>query len=324
MKLRRNAFTLIELLVVIAIIAVLIALLLPAVQSAREAARRMQCVNNLKQIGLALHNYIGSIGALPPDRYTFNGNYSYSALSQLLPYLEQSQLFAALNFNLVRTHPANSTAQAVGVTSFVCPSDGWTNYPVGQSGTNYKSNEGANIIHLYGAADTSGVNASLPPPDGPFFANTSYRLQDITDGTSNTAAFSEMMVGDQSNSIATQNRDIFSPGTSPPTPTQAIADCQRIPWMTLSYQSWSFSGTPWTWGHAATSTYKSVSTPNKRSCMYGANARFLTTAGSLHPGGVNVLFCDGSVRFVKDSVNPMTWQAVGSRNLGEVISADSY
>jgi prepilin-type N-terminal cleavage/methylation domain-containing protein/prepilin-type processing-associated H-X9-DG protein len=320
---RRPAFTLIELLVVIAIIGVLIALLLPAVQSAREAARRMQCTNNLKQIGLALHNYHDTRGAFPPNRYTFNGNYSFSALSQLLPHMEQNQLYSALNFSLMRTDPGNATGRAVGVNSFLCPSDGGQNLPPGMAATNYKANEGANIMHLYGAADPTGSNASLPPPDGPFFANVSYRLADILDGTSNTCAFSEMLIGDQSDTIATENRDIFRPGTFPATLDAAVADCKTVVWTNVALQGWSTSGTPWTDGSGATSMYKHVATPNNRSCMYPPS-RLMLTARSLHPGGVNVLFCDGSVRFVKDSVSPVPWRAIGSRNRGEVVSGDAF
>jgi prepilin-type N-terminal cleavage/methylation domain-containing protein/prepilin-type processing-associated H-X9-DG protein len=321
---QRHAFTLIELLVVIAIIGVLIALLLPAVQSAREAARRAQCVNNLKQLGLALHNYHDVIGAFPPNRNTFNGNYSWSGISMLLPYMEQNQVFLALNFDLMRADPGNATGIGVVFNTFLCPSDSAELIVPGQPPTSYKANEGANIVHLYGAADPLGRNLDQPPPDGPFFANTSYRIADIRDGTSNTAAFSEMLIGDQSNAIVSEDRDIFEFGNSPANPDEAVQSCQTSDFKNLAYQGWSTSGTPWSLGSAPICTYKMVNTPNQRSCKFSANARFLTTAASLHPGGVNVLFCDGSVKFIKDSVNSRTWRALGSRRGGEVISADQY
>ena len=314
MRQHRSAFTLIELLVVIAIIAVLIALLLPAVQAAREAARRIQCTNNLKQLGLALHNYHDRVGSFPVNRITLGtnaGSYSYSAVSQLLPDIEQSQAFAALNFNLARTDPGNVTGTAVQISAFLCPSDAWQSFavPAGEYPTNYRANEGANMLYIQGADDPKGYNASLPPPDGPFYTNVCYKIASITDGTSNTAAFSEMTVGDQSNLIATVKRDIFNPGTSPATLDIAIANCQAIDWTNLQYQGWSYSGTPWSWGTAPCSVYKQVATPNMRSCMYGADARFITTVGSYHPGGVNLGMCDGSVRFIKDSISTQTWRS---------------
>ena len=181
----------------------------------------------------------------------------------------------------------------------------------GNTRRTYRANEGANFLYIQGADDPNGYNANQPPPDGPFYTNVSYTLASITDGTSNTAAFSEMTIGDQSNAIATLKRDIFSPGTAPPTLDQSVIDCQSIDWTNLSYQGWSDSGTPWLWGTAPCSVYKHVATPNMRSCMYGKNARFITTAGSYHPGGVNLLMCDGSVRFIKDSINVQTWRAPG-------------
>ncbi|WZO96342.1 DUF1559 domain-containing protein [Isosphaeraceae bacterium EP7] len=320
----RRAFTLIELLVVISIIAVLIALLLPAVQSAREAGRRIQCVNNLKQIGLALHNYHDTVGAFPTNRSTYNTAFSYSALAQMLSFMEQSQLFAALNFNVRRDDASNLTAQGTVIKAFLCPSDSWSAYPVKTAGTNYRANEGRNILHLYGAADPTGSNANQPPPDGPFFANTSFRLADIGDGTSNTLAFGEMTIGDMSNAIATTNRDIFSPGTSPANLDEAIADCRAIDPKILTFQYWSTSGAPWHFGSGAYSVLKTVATPNTRSCAYPANNRMLETAISFHPGGINGSFCDGSVKFIKDTISVQVWRSLGSRNLGEIISSDSY
>jgi len=142
MQRSRSAFTLIELLVVIAIIAVLIALLLPAVQSAPEAARRAQCVNNLKQIGLAMHNYESSLGCFPMSMgldspgFGYPEPQSYSGLSMLLPYMEQSVVFNTINYNIVRLDPGNNTAMATAVSSFLCPSDPQKALPVGQAGEN--------------------------------------------------------------------------------------------------------------------------------------------------------------------------------------------
>jgi prepilin-type N-terminal cleavage/methylation domain-containing protein len=162
----RRAFTLIELLVVIAIIAVLISLLLPAVQSAREAARRAQCVNNLKQIGLALHNYAGALNVFPMSMnldapgFGYPEPVSYSGLSMLLPFMEQVQVFNSINYNLLRGDPGNNTAMATSVSSFLCPSDPQNNLPPGQAGENYRPNSGNGIQYVSGASDPWGFNTS--------------------------------------------------------------------------------------------------------------------------------------------------------------------
>ena len=174
MNKQRSGFTLIELLVVIAIIAVLIALLLPAVQAAREAARRTQCVNNLKQLGLALHNYNGSYGSFPIDRSVFVAStpgptpYAYSAFAMLLPYIEQTPLYSSINFNLPSgtTYQAgNTTALATVVAGFLCPSDP-QQVPAGEAGSDYRFSEGTTIAYEWGATDPTGYNASLPAPTG--------------------------------------------------------------------------------------------------------------------------------------------------------------
>src|SRR4051794_5871597 len=162
---RRTAFTLIELLVVIAIIAVLIALLLPAVQAAREAARRAQCVNNLKQIGLALHNYHGVNNSFPLGR-TIPQAGSFSPQSRVLEYIEQGVIYNTLNFSLGWSDVSNATGVATTVNSFLCPSDSKNAVPPPLGATNYRPNEGTSLAMWYGATDTTNVNTSLPNPNG--------------------------------------------------------------------------------------------------------------------------------------------------------------
>ena len=327
---QRSGFTLIELLVVIAIIAVLIALLLPAVQSAREAARRIQCVNNMKQLGLALHNYNDSYGSFPIGRsvflqpYTATTPYPYSPFAMLLPFIEQSPMYASINFNLPRlSQDGNTTSSATAIASFLCPSDSQQT-PVGEAGTNYRFSEGTTICYAWGpVTDPTGYNAAIPAPDGPFFDNTAVTLAGITDGTSNTAAIAEKLMGDFQPLIATPNRDIYVQTIIPTTPEQTYQYCQQVDITSTPSNGESGNGAPWIYGYVATTVYKHVSPPLTLSC-YFYPSRLTLTAWSLHPGGVNVTMCDGSVRFFKASIDRTVWRAIGSRNGGEVISSDSY
>jgi prepilin-type N-terminal cleavage/methylation domain-containing protein/prepilin-type processing-associated H-X9-DG protein len=329
MRSRRSAFTLIELLVVIAIIAVLIALLLPAVQSAREAARRAQCTNNLKQIGLAMHNYHDSINCFPMSMgfdspgFGYPEPVSYSGLSMLLPYMEGSVVYNTLNYSILRGDPGNNTVMGTAVATFVCPSDPQQgNVPAGQAGTTYHPNSGNTIDYVWGISDPWNFNTSLPPFNGVFYPVSYTRIAEITDGTSNTAAFSEMGLGDESNAIATEKTDQFWTQTWPTTPDLAISQCQGFLVSNLAYQGLSTDGVPWIEG-STSAMYNHVNTPNKRSCIFPPG-RIMNTANSYHPGGVNFLLCDGSVRFGKDTTALAIWRALGSRNGGEVISSDSY
>ncbi|WP_152051163.1 DUF1559 domain-containing protein [Tautonia marina] len=330
MNRRTQGFTLIELLVVIAIIGVLIALLLPAVQSAREAARRAQCTNYLKQIGLAVHNYVDVHGVLPvgrgtrpPRPYDITSRYNYSGFASLLPFLEQAPVSSAINFDLTMTvQEGNSTVMATVIASLLCPSDGQQT-PTDWAGNNYRFSEGSNILYSHGATDTGGVNTTMPEPNGPFFPERSFPLAKIRDGTSNTILASEKLLGDYNQGIPTIRRDIYVSATWPTTLDEAFRNCESVENSSTPSNGESNVGAPWLDGFLHTSIFKVVSTPNKKSC-YMFPARLVMSASSEHPGGVNIALCDGSVRFVKDTVDRSAWWAIGSMNGGEVVSSDSY
>jgi prepilin-type N-terminal cleavage/methylation domain-containing protein/prepilin-type processing-associated H-X9-DG protein len=344
----RRGFTLIELLVVIAIIAVLIALLLPAVQAAREAARRAQCTNNLKQMGLAIHNYLSSNDAMPaqcmPDSVDGVANWSYNWYSAILPQLEQQPLFNAINFNVSVWDGANSTVYNTQLGLWICPSESQTQRLVSnQFIANYVANYGGpGSIQAYSGViiPTADIEINPTTPLGPI------RIASITDGTSNTGLFSERLMGMPLNKTvgpgsATAKRAIFTGTVSTPIAMSAapgmaaafVAGCKAVTASSYdpnlqSLGEYAFEGYPL---HLGLSSYTHYMPPNSITCENPAEPSWITvpplsaaTATSNHSGGVNVGMCDGSVRFIKDSVNPQAWWGLGSRALGEVISSDSY
>jgi prepilin-type N-terminal cleavage/methylation domain-containing protein/prepilin-type processing-associated H-X9-DG protein len=375
----RHGFTLIELLVVIAIIAVLIALLLPAVQSAREAARRIQCTNNLKQLGLALHNYISATNAAPPGivnttsylgvgppaslaRWT-----AWSAQALLLPYVEQGPLYNAANFNWNCCYTStisniNATVYNTRIASFLCPSDGLAGQVNGGMANinSYDGSIGTSTIQYPTGGVTNGIFQVYDP-------NTvqcqSVNLSAVTDGTSNTIAFGEGLVGDYSknsnfrgngmsgapdptNGIVTATMPGNNAETNPAAILQALQSCNTY-WKGSALATCSsygacdavgvkqYNGQLWALGERGYTLFNTIVPPNSkqypwRNChlactpSYAPEGSSFVNASSYHPGGANFAFADGSVRFIKDSVNMLTYEALGTRNGNEVISADSY
>jgi len=366
---------LIELLVVIAIIAVLIALLLPAVQAAREAARRAQCTNNLKQLGLAIQNYISQNNSFPPIMGDFNyngvtppipGDWPLSWAVALLPFYEQSQLYNAANYDYGAPQAYNlTTVTYTKVATLICPSESFKTGPwVATSFTNYRANFGGpGIIASWSGpfvvmvpnGSISGCACYTGPNVG------SFGMEGMTDGTSNTAAISEKLVGTGTwQNIPASNtnlalRAMWLPpnaltinvpgdpaytggGNAYQTALQFVQACNAIPGTQIaSGPSALWCGAVWDgshWGTLNFNAYNHWVPPNNFSCLaansYGSIANSpgsindSITPTSNHPGGVNVAFCDGSVHFIKSSISPQTWWALGSRNLGELLSSDSY
>jgi prepilin-type N-terminal cleavage/methylation domain-containing protein/prepilin-type processing-associated H-X9-DG protein len=348
----RRGFTLIELLVVIAIIAVLIALLLPAVQAAREAARRVQCVNNLKQIGLALHNYHQTNDCFPMGAgsgiYLTPGNYlakeGWSIHAALLPALGEMPLYNAINFSWNVDPPnCNTTVFYTQVKEFLCPSDpnAFAIAHDNTSGNNcYFGSIGTTTDILAGATSSAPSLANVPTT-GLFAFQQSKKIAAVIDGTSNTVAFAESTVGNPGAQARQKLAGLVNVGlpagalqsnafANPPAVMAGIAACSAR-WNTSTGTPDLQRGDTWCQGAMCATLFNTIVTPNGQndtwaycSAVGSGGVSNISNADSYHPGGVSVLMGDGSVKFIKDSVNQMVWWGLGTIGGGEVISSDSY
>ena len=338
-----RGFTLIELLVVIAIIAVLIALLLPAVQAAREAARRAQCINNLKQIGLAVNNYEAAQGALPMTLVLsgIGNNVTYvtgwSAQARILPFLEAGNLFNAANLSVFKEEPSNTTAIGLTVSAFLCPSEIKTTASMHDYGVAGVTNYGfcGGDWYVWG-----GFNG--PQNRQAFGPNRSRRLAEFADGLSNTVFVAEVKTYQASSNCRFKALpSINDPANVPGPLADPFAVAPEYDNGGCVTKNQSEFHTEWSDGHVHAGGFTTAWTPNKKIIgrvtypgldldLNGKNEEeggptfAAITARSYHPGGVNALLGDGSVRFVKDTINGLTWRALGSVAGGDVTSADQF
>jgi prepilin-type N-terminal cleavage/methylation domain-containing protein/prepilin-type processing-associated H-X9-DG protein len=315
---KKRGFTLIELLVVIAIIAVLISLLLPAVQSAREAARRAQCVNNLSQIALALNNYESAHYAFPPGVINTTGpidniakGLHYNWITQLLPYFEQKSAQRHFNFNVGLYEPHNITVRGVTISTINCPSDGgsWR----GMASANSK------IATSSYAANYHDTEAPIDKTNnGVFYLNSATRLEDIQDGSSYTIFVGEHKAASDLGWASGTSATLRNTG-------HAVNSSSGFP--PVFGVDGSLSEDPKSAGAMDPDNEAEPVAPKKNETPEQARQRIQRICGgysSFHPGGANFCFGDGSVRFLKNSMSTIVFNRLGNRADGELISSDSY
>jgi prepilin-type N-terminal cleavage/methylation domain-containing protein len=324
--------TLVELLVVIAIIGLLMLLLLPAIQAARESARRSTCQNRLHQLGIATLNYESAWKRFPPTLY--DGT-DWSQHARLLPFLEQSAMWDQIEPQIKADQSANTDVIAT-VPEFLCPSDPGDGFPVEAGGNNYRANAGSSI----GVVETRPVDGRKPAieyseqNDGMFVAGRTVLSQQVTRGLSQVALFSEMLRGDRNPQLVSEPGDWLRIPSSPATLDAVFVECASMTsrrgdaLLGASNQS-SIAGRDWKTGHYTTTRYNHVMPPNARSCVRAGGRGDLdvqdrdnpvtyngtaSTASSSHAAGVYVVMADGSVRFVADEISIPVWREMGMRD----------
>jgi len=330
----RSGFTLIEVLVVVSIIALLIALLIPAIQSAREAARRAQCMNNLKQIGLALHNYETTNNSFPlnwgnprvdPQRGHpwYVGGRPYSALTRILPYLEQPSLFASINFDVENyptdqrsafPFPANMTAYNTSLATYLCPSDGASSS--NNHGCNYRGNYGVGPL-------PSTSRETFDSGNGFYTFPGVLGTHSFPDGLSHTVAYSERLIGTGAGGGIVPARDFGNIACADGCvfrDADYALECCRLA-SSRAFPANRTAGYTWFYGDFGCTAYNHAQAPNGRipDAIDAGLWVGIVTARSLHPGGVNSLMGDGSVRFVQESIERKVWRGLGTRNGDELV-----
>ncbi|RMF40892.1 MAG: DUF1559 domain-containing protein [Planctomycetota bacterium] len=307
---RPAGFTLVELLVVIAIIGILVGLLLPAVQAAREAARRIQCANNLKQLGLALHNYHSAHRMFPAGHMETGWDgpsyrHQFSWLTYLLPYLEQSNVYNLIEFSKIdlrrsaNENPAFMVAGSVDIPVFICPSDPTGRVDPDWAPTNYLGNQGITC------------SSRGPRSNGVFGHDSWTKIRDIIDGTSNTIASAEVLKGDFDVNTIRDNYIFIRRAAN----ADDIATCQVFP------PNRSDLAGVWLGGPPQYNMFSTNRAPNDRrfDCVSPHHGCTNFAARSQHTGGIQSILADGSVHFISENINLQVYHALGTRNGGEVV-----
>lgn len=312
-----HGFTLVELLVVITIIGILISLLLPAVQAAREAARKMQCSNNIKQISLGMLNYESQHKCFPPGHLETGTNgssyrHQFSFAAFLLPFIEQQNIYNLINWKLGSSDTANKTAGAIWINTFICPTDPIEKGYVadGYAPTNYLANQGIKCECRLNCADSNTCT-------GVFGHNTFMRVCDIKDGLSNTLCVSETLKGDGDTSSLDDN---YIYNTSGSFTADDIDACQSVA------PGQSNRACRWIDGKTYYNMFNASRAPNdpRVDCLASSNGCSNFAARSAHPGGVNASLMDGSVHYLTDSISVTIMQALGTKAAGETVATDAF